>query len=94
MPVHYQIDKKPPVIPGGMEWDARKYDPTKPWARYWDTVLVRTPDKSPNEDPRGRTFGKAAACATVLAHRGRFWLFDAFSPKCATTPSFGDEDEE
>jgi hypothetical protein len=92
MPVHYRQGRRPPAVPGGMEWDARKYDPAKPWARYWDTVFVRTPDKSPNEDPRGRTFGGAADCVTVLAHRGRFWLFDASSPKCSPTRSPDDEE--
>ena len=47
MPVHYALGKVPPVIPGGMEWDGAKYDPFAPYARFWDTVLVRTPDSAP-----------------------------------------------
>jgi hypothetical protein len=77
MPLHYALGKHPPVIPGGMEWDASKYDPTQPYARYWDTVLVRTPDDDPASDPRLRTFGFAAEGVKVLSHRGRFWLYDA-----------------
>jgi hypothetical protein len=77
MPVHYAVGKVPPVIPGGMEWDAGKYDPTSDYARYWDTVLIRTPDNAPNDDPRIKTFREAASRVTVLAHRGRFWLCDA-----------------
>jgi hypothetical protein len=77
MPVHYSVGKMPPQIPGGMEWDANKYDPLQPYARYWDTVLVRTPDDDPASDPRVRTFGFAAAGMKVLSHRGRFWLYDA-----------------
>jgi hypothetical protein len=77
MPVHYAVGKVPPVIPGGMEWDASKYNPTASYARYWDTVLVRTPDDDPDADPRFRTFRDAASRVTVLAHRGRFWLCDA-----------------
>ena len=76
MPVHYALGKAPPAIPGGMEWDATKYAPTASFARYWDTVLVRTPDDAPDSDPRFRTFKSAAANVRELAHRGRFWLFD------------------
>jgi hypothetical protein len=77
MPVHYAVGKVPPVIPGGMEWDAGKYDPAASYARYWDTVLVRTPDDAPDADPRPRTFRDGANRVTVLARRGRFWLCDA-----------------
>jgi hypothetical protein len=77
MPVHYAVGKVPPVIPGGMEWDASKYNPAASYARYWDTVLVRTPDEAPDEDPRVRTFRDRASGVTVIAHRGRFWLCDA-----------------
>jgi hypothetical protein len=60
-----------------MEWDGAKYDPTAPYARYWNTVLVRTPDENPTDDPRFRTFRSAAPKVHLLAHHGRFWLFDA-----------------
>jgi hypothetical protein len=93
MPVHYRSEGRPPAIPGGMEWDARKYDPTKPWARYWDTVLVRTPDARPDADPRQRTFGAMAPCVQVLAQRGRFWLFSTSAPKCAVSPSEDEDDQ-
>jgi hypothetical protein len=79
MPVHYAVGKAPPGIPGGMEWDGSKYSPFEPYARYWDTVLVRTPDAEPEGDPRFRTFRSAAAAVHVIAHRGRFWLYDASS---------------
>jgi hypothetical protein len=77
MPVHYAVGKVPPPIPGGMEWDGDKYDPGAPYARYWDTVLVRTPDDEPDADPRVRTFRSAASGVRVLARHGRFWLYDA-----------------
>ena len=77
MPVHYALGKVPPVIPGGMEWNAAKYDPFTPYARFWDTVLVRTPDAAPLVDPRARTFQSAAAGVRLIAHHGRFWLYDA-----------------
>jgi hypothetical protein len=77
MPVHYRLEKVPPVVPGGMEWDARKYDVSAPFARYWDTVLVRTPDEDPDGDPRARTFRDAAPLVRLTARHGRFWLYDA-----------------
>ena len=73
-----------------MEWDAAKYDPTQPFARYWDTVLVRTPDQAPHVDPRVQTFGRAAARIEILAHRGRFWLFDA---RALRSPGHGEGTE-
>jgi hypothetical protein len=81
MPVHYQVGKAPPAVPGGLEWDANKYDHNAAYARYWDTVLVRTPDDEPDADPRPITFGQAAAHVKLLSRRGRFWLFDATSLK-------------
>jgi hypothetical protein len=60
-----------------MEWDGNKYNPLAPYAPYWDTVLVRTPDDEPDADPRLRTFRSAASRVHVLAHHGRFWLYDA-----------------
>jgi hypothetical protein len=77
MPVHYALGKAPPAIPGGMEWDGNKYDPFAPYARYWETVMVRTPDDDPDTDPRPRTFRSAASEVRTLARHGRFWLFDA-----------------
>jgi hypothetical protein len=77
MPVHYAIGKVPPIIPGGMEWDGGKYDPFSAAGRYWDTVLVRTPDSAPQDDPRWRTFRSLAPEVRLLARRGRFWLYDA-----------------
>jgi hypothetical protein len=77
MPVHYAVGKAPPTVPGGIEWDARKYDAAQPYARFWDTVLVRSPDSEGDLDPRGRTFGQAAARVRLMSRRGRFWLFDA-----------------
>jgi hypothetical protein len=64
-------------VQGGLEWDANKYDWDTTWGRYWSTVLVRTPDEAPGEDPRLRTFGDVAGEVKVLARRGRWWLLDA-----------------
>ena len=87
MPVHYAVGKAPPGIPGGLEWDGEKYNPTAPYARYWDTVLVRTPDDDPDSDPRFRTFRSAASKVRVMAHHGRFWLYDA--SELQSSPSGG-----
>ena len=91
MPVHYAVGKVPPVIPGGMEWDGRKYDPSAAFARYWSTVLVRTPDDDPDADPRFRTFRAAAAHVSLLARRGRFWLYDASFLGKSVPEEAGDE---
>ncbi|HEX9296889.1 MAG TPA: hypothetical protein VF881_13685 [Polyangiaceae bacterium] len=87
MPVHYALGRVPPVIPGGMEWDGAKYDPTAAYARYWDTVLVRTPDENPADDPRLRTFRAHATKVQLLARHGRFWLFDARGLAALPAPS-------
>jgi hypothetical protein len=58
----------------GFEW-SRSFDPNAAYARYFDTVLVRTPDSAPTEDPAPRVFGKSASRAQRLAHFGRFWLY-------------------
>ncbi len=77
MPVHYRPEARPPQVAGGLEWDARKYDVDSDYARWFPTVLVRTPDDHPADDPRLVTFGERAGDARLLSHRGRFWLFDA-----------------
>jgi len=91
MPVHYALGKAPPVIPGGMEWNAGKYDPFAPYASFWDTVLVRTPDFAPLADPRDRTFRSAAAGVRLLGHHGRFWLYDASVLRAPTPVDSRDE---
>jgi hypothetical protein len=94
MPVHYAVGKAPPGIPGGMEWDGAKYSPFAPYARYWDTVLVRTPDAEPEADPRVRTFRSASASVRVMAHHGRFWLYDASSLGTLGSTGVGTTTEE
>jgi hypothetical protein len=58
----------------GFEW-ARSFDPDAMYAGYFDTVMVRTPDSQPAEDPAYRVFGPSATYAMRLAHFGRFWLY-------------------
>lgn len=61
--------------PRPSEWEPQKFDVTSAFGRRYTTVFVRTPDDAPGEDPSKRLFG-ARKGARVLAHRGRFWLFD------------------
>jgi len=65
-------DAKLPDV--GFEW-ARSFDPDADYARYFDTVLVRTPDDAPAGDPTSRVFGASARHAEQLSHFGRFWLY-------------------
>jgi hypothetical protein len=49
-------------------------DPDSAYVRHWDTVLIRTPDEAPFDDPSGLAFGQQQE-VRLLAHRGRFWLY-------------------
>jgi hypothetical protein len=75
LPLRYETAAEPPRALGGLEWDAALYDRDASYARHYDTVLIRTPDDAPFEDPRPRAFGTMAEFAQPLAHHGRFWLF-------------------
>lgn len=72
MPVHYRVDARPPVLPGGVEWHAHHYDPQTDYGYFYDWVLVRAPD---DNDPRDKVFGEDASRAALRARRGRFWLY-------------------
>jgi hypothetical protein len=74
-----------------MEWDGGKYDPFAPYARFWDTVLVRTPDSAPLADPAVQTFRGAAPRVRLLVHRGRFWLYDASGMRLPNQEETGEE---
>jgi hypothetical protein len=58
------------------EWSPNDFDVMSPYGRHYTTVFVRTPDDAPDEDPTRRLFREHAPCVRLLAHRGRFWLFD------------------
>ena len=73
MPVHYRVDARPPVLPGGIEWHAQLYDPQSDYGRFYDWVLVRAPEVG--RDPRERVFGEEAGRVELWARRGRFWLY-------------------
>ncbi len=77
IPVRPRDATQPPLFPSSLEWNARRYDPHAAYAEAFPLVLVRTPDGSPDEDPRERAFGFESDEVRVLSHRGRFWLLDA-----------------
>jgi hypothetical protein len=56
------------------------YRPDAPYASVFDHVLVLTGRNEPTPDPTASVFGEAAANATLLGHRGRFWLFRYAGP--------------
>jgi hypothetical protein len=74
MPVHYRRGKALPPGPGGFEWDASKVDFHAPWTHAYDTVLVRAP--ASYEDPTRLVFKEQSYRVRLLAHQGRFWLYD------------------
>jgi hypothetical protein len=82
MPVHYRADKRPPRTPVSFEWFPQNYDLDAAWARYFDTVLVRPAWNV--ADPTPQVFGERASEVRLVAHEGRFWLYDA-SPLFADT---------
>jgi len=75
LPLRYRSAAEPPRALGGLEWDASLYDPDAEYARYYDTVLIRTPDDAPFDDPRTLAFGVERENAQPIAHHGRFWLY-------------------
>lgn len=74
MPVHYKPGKAPPAGPPGFEWDAGKVDIHAAWVRAYDTALVRAPSNV--DDPTSLVFREEAYRVRLMAHRGRFWLYD------------------
>ncbi len=77
LPVRYREGQTKPGYYRGLEWNPDQYDPSAAYGRYFDTVLVSTPDDAPDVDPRARTFGTYAPWVRLLAQHGRFYLYDA-----------------
>ena len=80
-PIRYRADAEPPRPPGGFEWSGRLYDPHASYAGFFDIVLVRSWVYSDGStaDPVTVVFKDYAPYAHLLAHRGRFFLYDASS---------------
>lgn len=66
----------PHAPPRPNEFAPETFDVTSPFGRYYTTVLVRSPDSAPNDDPTALVFHAHAPCVRLVARRGRFWLFD------------------
>ena len=77
LPVRYREGRAKPGYYRGLEWNPDQYDPSAEYSRYFDTVLVSTPDEAPHTDPRVRAFGYYAPWVRLIAQRGRFYLYDA-----------------
>lgn len=80
-PIRYQAGKEPLRPPGGFEWNGSLYDVHQPYARKFDTVLVRGwTDPStgrPVKDPAPYVFKDLASYMPLMSRRGRFFLYDA-----------------
>jgi hypothetical protein len=74
LPVHYKPEHRPPRAPAGTEWSPEAYTLDSALAAHFTTVLVRAPWDTP--DPTFKVFGAAGADVNILAHEGRFWLYD------------------
>ncbi len=80
-PIRYQAGKEPLRPPGGFEWNGSLYDVHQPYARKFDTVLVRgwidpTSGRA-IEDPAPYVFKDLASYMPLMSRRGRFFLYDA-----------------
>lgn len=77
LPLHYKASTRPPRPAVSFEWQPQTYAPSEPYAQYFDTILVLAPRDRAAEDPSALVFGARGTLAKVLAHHGRFWLYDA-----------------
>ncbi len=75
LPVHYKTETRPPRQPVAAEWSPENYSVDEPYARYFDTVIVVAPRA--NADPAQLVFHGDASLVNVIAHKGRFWAYDA-----------------
>ncbi|HEU4534471.1 MAG TPA: hypothetical protein VFS00_10150, partial [Polyangiaceae bacterium] len=95
LPVHYRPEKMPPALPFNFEWTPQAYRATAPYARYFDLVLMKT-TYDDNKDHRRSVWGDLADRVKVVAHRGKWWVFDtsaiAAAPPPAAAPG-GPDDE-
>ena len=76
LPLRHRDGTVPTPVPPGFEWSPKSFDPAASFVSDFDTVLVRSPDADVAIDPSTRIFGQHADDVTVMAHRGRFWLYD------------------
>jgi hypothetical protein len=75
LPVHYKASTMPPDLPANFEWNPGDYRPGSPYAQYFDLVLMKTTNDD-GVDPRSSVWGLYASQVDLVAHKGKWWLFE------------------
>ncbi len=75
LPVHYRKETMPPDTPPNFEWNPHDYQPSAPYAKYFDLVLLKTTHDD-DVDPRPSVWGLHAGEVDLVAHKGRWWIFE------------------
>lgn len=75
LPVHYRKETMPPDPPPNFEWNPGDYRAQAPWAKYFDLVLMKT-QWDDQIDPRPSVWGSHASEVDVVAHQGKWWVFE------------------
>jgi chitodextrinase len=75
LPVHYRKETMPPDPPPNFEWNPGDYRAQTPWAKYFDLVLMKTQWED-QIDPRASVWGSHASEVDVVAHQGKWWVFE------------------
>ncbi len=86
LPVHYRPEKMPPALPFNFEWMPQAYQATAPYARYFDLVLMKT-TYDDNKDHRVSVWGEFADQVKVVAHHGKWWVFDTSAITASAPPA-------
>ena len=75
LPVHYRKETMPPDPPPNFEWNPQDYAPGSEYAKYFDLVLMKTTNDD-DRDPRQSVWGLHWREVDIVAHRGRWWIFE------------------
>jgi hypothetical protein len=75
LPVHYKKETMPPDPPPNFEWNPSEYRSDTTWAKYFDLVLMKT-QWDDGVDPRASVWGRHAGEVDVVAHQGKWWVFE------------------
>ena len=89
LPVHYRKETMPPDPPANFEWNPGDYRWDSPYARYFDLVLMKTTYEQ--GDPRASVWGAAASQVQIVAHHGKWWIFETkgIDPSKISDPNDG-----
>ncbi len=97
LPVHYKKATMPPDPPPNFEWNPGDYRSDTPWAKYFDLVLMKTQWED-ETDPRASVWGSHAGEVDLVAHRGKWWVFETKrvteDPEAPAAPTLDPESEE